>query len=196
MLPAALLPHLLIPPMMGRIASPLIPPKPGRITWPRSGRTPGTPMTSSPPMLWSTRCWSNASALLWSPPPRIRSPSPSLSRSWTYNEPLLAAILVSTAKSCSALADLRRINLDGLRWCVFDAKGQDRDRKLRIFSGNEHPFHDRPLEPFVMPPRQVQEMRPRARRALLRAQKKEQDRAAASTKDDENAKNAKSEITA
>nr|XP_025881405.1 uncharacterized protein LOC4338198 isoform X3 [Oryza sativa Japonica Group] len=121
MLPAALLPHLLIPPMMGRIASPLIPPKPGRITWPRSGRTPGTPMTSSPPMLWSTRCWSNASALLWSPPPRIRSPSPSLSRSWTYNEPLLAAILVSTAKSCS---DLRRINLDGLRWCVFDAKGQ------------------------------------------------------------------------
>ncbi|KAF2929814.1 hypothetical protein DAI22_05g085100 [Oryza sativa Japonica Group] len=101
MLPAALLPHLLIPPMMGRIASPLIPPKPGRITWPRSGRTPGTPMTSSPPMLWSTRCWSNASALLWSPPPRIRSPSPSLSRSWTYNEPLLAAILVSTAKSCS-----------------------------------------------------------------------------------------------
>uniref|UniRef100_A0A0E0HHD6 Uncharacterized protein n=1 Tax=Oryza nivara TaxID=4536 RepID=A0A0E0HHD6_ORYNI len=72
----------------------------------------------------------------------------------------------------------------------------DRDRKLRIFSGNEHSFHDRPLEPFVMPPRQVQEMRPRARRALLRAQKKEQDRAAASTKDDENAKNAKSEITA
>nr|AAV24820.1 unknown protein [Oryza sativa Japonica Group]BAG89942.1 unnamed protein product [Oryza sativa Japonica Group] len=114
MLPAALLPHLLIPPMMGRIASPLIPPKPGRITWPRSGRTPGTPMTSSPPMLWSTRCWSNASALLWSPPPRIRSPSPSLSRSWTYNEPLLAAILVSTAKSCSGkklLLQFKSINL-------------------------------------------------------------------------------------
>uniref|UniRef100_A0A0D3G4Y2 50S ribosomal protein L13 n=1 Tax=Oryza barthii TaxID=65489 RepID=A0A0D3G4Y2_9ORYZ len=189
-----------------------------------------------------------------------------------------------------ALAGLRRINLDGLRWRVFDAKGQvlgrlasqiavvlqgkdkptyaphvengdmcvvlnakdisvtgrkmtdkiyywhtgyighlkerrlkdqmekdptevirkavmrmlprnrlrdDRDRKLRIFSGNEHPFHDRPLEPFMMPRRQVREMRPRARRALLRAQKKEQDRAAAaSTKDEENAKNAKSEITA
>jgi hypothetical protein len=26
-----------------------------------------------------------------------------------------------------ALAGLRRINLDGLRWCVFDAKGQVRD---------------------------------------------------------------------
>jgi hypothetical protein len=51
---------------------------------------------------------------------------------------------------------------------------QDRDRKLRIFSGNEHPFHDRPLEPFVMPPRQVRQMRPRARRALIRARKKEQ----------------------
>uniref|UniRef100_A0A0E0N687 Uncharacterized protein n=1 Tax=Oryza rufipogon TaxID=4529 RepID=A0A0E0N687_ORYRU len=74
---------------------------------------------------------------------------------------------------------------------------KDRDRKLRIFSGNEHPFHDRPLEPFVMPPRQVREMRPRARRVLIRAQKKEQDRAAAaSTKDEENVKNAKSEITA
>ncbi|KAF5755216.1 putative ribosomal protein L13 [Helianthus annuus] len=31
----------------------------------------------------------------------------------------------------------------------------DRDRKLRIFSGGEHPFGDKPLEPFVMPPRQV-----------------------------------------
>ncbi|KAJ3687263.1 hypothetical protein LUZ61_016427 [Rhynchospora tenuis] len=164
-----------------------------------------------------------------------------------------------------ALAGLRRINLDGLRWRVFDAKGQvlgrlsshiatvlqgkdkptyapnredgdmcivlnakdisvtgrkmthkfyrwhtgyvgnlkerslkdqmekdptevirkavlrmlprnklrdDRDRKLRIFSGSEHPFNDRPLEPFVMPPRNVREMRPRARRALVRAQKK------------------------
>lgn len=49
----------------------------------------------------------------------------------------------------------------------------------------------------MMPLRQVREMRPQARRALLRAQKKEQDRAAAaSTKDEENAKNAKSEITA
>lgn len=49
---------------------------------------------------------------------------------------------------------------------------QDRDRKLRIFTGSEHPFGDRPLEPYVMPPRQVREMRPRARRALIRAQKK------------------------
>ncbi|KAJ8638965.1 hypothetical protein MRB53_015659 [Persea americana] len=136
-----------------------------------------------------------------------------------------------------ALAGLRRINLEGLRWRVFDAKGQilgrlasqistviqgrkltdkfyrwhtgyighlkerslkdqmakdptevirkavlrmlprnklrdDRDRKLRIFTGSEHPFGDRPLEPYVMPPRQVREMRPRARRALIRAQKK------------------------
>ncbi|KAK3183763.1 hypothetical protein Dsin_031049 [Dipteronia sinensis] len=50
----------------------------------------------------------------------------------------------------------------------------DRDRKLRIFVGNEHPFGDRPLEPYVMPPRTVREMRPRARRALIRAQKKEE----------------------
>ncbi|KAI3409011.1 uncharacterized protein J3R85_019889 [Psidium guajava] len=48
----------------------------------------------------------------------------------------------------------------------------DRDRKLRIFAGGEHPFADRPLEPYVMPPRQVREMRPRARRAMIRAQKK------------------------
>ncbi|XP_044501438.1 50S ribosomal protein L13 [Mangifera indica] len=48
----------------------------------------------------------------------------------------------------------------------------DRDRKLRIFPGSEHPFGDRPLEPFVMPPRKVREMRPRARRAMIRAQKK------------------------
>ncbi|KAK6912991.1 Ribosomal protein L13, partial [Dillenia turbinata] len=48
----------------------------------------------------------------------------------------------------------------------------DRDRKLRIFPSSEHPFGDRPLEPFVMPPRKVREMRPRARRALIRAQKK------------------------
>jgi len=49
---------------------------------------------------------------------------------------------------------------------------QDRDRKLRIFPGSEHPFGDRPLEPYVMPPRSVREMRPRARRAMVRAQKK------------------------
>ncbi|ONK72431.1 uncharacterized protein A4U43_C04F19360 [Asparagus officinalis] len=50
----------------------------------------------------------------------------------------------------------------------------DRDRKLRIFTGSEHPFGDRPLEPYMMPPRQVREMRPRARRAMIRAQKKEE----------------------
>lgn len=50
----------------------------------------------------------------------------------------------------------------------------DRDRKLRIFAGSEHPFGDRPLEPFIMPPRKVREMRPRARRAMIRAQKKEE----------------------
>ncbi|KAK9288990.1 hypothetical protein L1049_017461 [Liquidambar formosana] len=48
----------------------------------------------------------------------------------------------------------------------------DRDRKLRIFAGSEHPFGDRPLEPYVMPPRTVREMRPRARRAMIRAEKK------------------------
>ena len=49
---------------------------------------------------------------------------------------------------------------------------QDRDRKLRIFAGGEHPFGDRPVETYVMPPRQVREMRPRARRAMIRAQLK------------------------
>jgi large subunit ribosomal protein L13 len=49
---------------------------------------------------------------------------------------------------------------------------QDRDRKLRIFADGEHPFGDKPLEPYVMPPRTVREMRPRARRAMIRAQKK------------------------
>lgn len=48
----------------------------------------------------------------------------------------------------------------------------DRDRKLRIFADDEHPFGDRPLEPYMMPPRQVREMRPRARRAMIRAQKR------------------------
>lgn len=49
---------------------------------------------------------------------------------------------------------------------------QDRDRKLRIFPDSEHPFGDRPVEAYVMPPRTVREMRPRARRAMIRAQKK------------------------
>ncbi|KAK1318774.1 hypothetical protein QJS10_CPB04g01788 [Acorus calamus] len=62
---------------------------------------------------------------------------------------------------------LRRVNLEGLRWGVFDAKGQDRDRKLRIFTGSEHPFSEFLLEPYVMPPRKVREMRPRVRRALI-----------------------------
>lgn len=48
----------------------------------------------------------------------------------------------------------------------------DRDRKLRIFAGAEHPFGGRPVEPYIMPPRQVREMRPRARRAMIRAQKR------------------------
>lgn len=48
----------------------------------------------------------------------------------------------------------------------------DRDRKLRIFAGGEHPFSDRPLEPYVMPPQQVRELRPRVRRAMVRAEKK------------------------
>lgn len=48
----------------------------------------------------------------------------------------------------------------------------DRDRKLRIFAGSEHPFGDRPLEPYMMPPRRVREMRPRVRRAMIRDQKK------------------------
>ena len=55
---------------------------------------------------------------------------------------------------------------------IFRTHLQDRDRKLRIFVGGEHPFGDKPLEPYVMPPRQVREMRPRARRAMVRAQKK------------------------
>ncbi|KAI3919549.1 hypothetical protein MKX01_018372 [Papaver californicum] len=48
----------------------------------------------------------------------------------------------------------------------------DRDLKLRIFAGSEHPFGDRPIEHFEMPPRQVRELRPRTRRAMVRAQKK------------------------
>ena len=47
---------------------------------------------------------------------------------------------------------------------------QDRDRKLRIFAAGEHPFGDKPLEPYLMPPRKVREMRPRIRRSLVRAQ--------------------------
>ncbi|WOL05220.1 hypothetical protein Cni_G13947 [Canna indica] len=60
----------------------------------------------------------------------------------------------------------------------------DRDRKLRIFAGNEHPFGDRPLEPYMMPPRNVREIRPRARRALIRAQKKAEQGPSTPTKKD------------
>lgn len=52
---------------------------------------------------------------------------------------------------------------------------QDRDRKLRIFTGGVHPFANRSLEPFEMPHRSVREMRPRVKRAMIRAQiKREQ----------------------
>lgn len=50
----------------------------------------------------------------------------------------------------------------------------ERDRKLRIFAGGEHPFGDRPVENYEMPDRKVREMRPRARRAIIRAELKEQ----------------------
>lgn len=43
---------------------------------------------------------------------------------------------------------------------------------MRIFADSEHPFGDKPIEPYEMPTRQVREMRPRARRAMIRAQKK------------------------
>jgi large subunit ribosomal protein L13 len=55
---------------------------------------------------------------------------------------------------------------------------QDRARKLRIFVDDKHPFADKPLQPYVMPPRNVRELRPRARRALERAQKKAANREA------------------
>lgn len=54
----------------------------------------------------------------------------------------------------------------------------DRDRKLRIFTGSEHPFGERALETYMMPPRKVREMRPRAMRALIRAQKKKAQKSA------------------
>ncbi|KAL2610541.1 hypothetical protein R1flu_029114 [Riccia fluitans] len=48
----------------------------------------------------------------------------------------------------------------------------DRARKLRIFPDEAHTFGDKPLETYVMPPRKVRELRPRERRAALRAQGK------------------------
>lgn len=59
---------------------------------------------------------------------------------------------------------------------------QDRDRKLRIFAESEHPFVDLLLESYIMPPRNAREMRPRARRALIRAQKKAEQTSTESTK--------------
>ncbi|CAK9154777.1 unnamed protein product [Ilex paraguariensis] len=57
-------------------------------------------------------------------------------------------------------------------WNSATKRALDRDQKLRIFAGNEHPFGDRPLELAMMPPRQVREMRPRIMRGMIRAQKK------------------------
>jgi large subunit ribosomal protein L13 len=67
---------------------------------------------------------------------------------------------------------------------------QERARKLMIFSGSEHPFHDRLLVSFIMPPRQVREMRLQARRALIRAQKKLKQANRGAAKDEFDAKGA------
>ena len=67
---------------------------------------------------------------------------------------------------------------------------------MRIFAGSEHPFGDRPLEPYVMPPRTVREMRPRARRALIRAQKKAEEQEQGGNQRKGRKKEAKTEVTA
>ncbi|XP_039027234.1 uncharacterized protein LOC120160992 [Hibiscus syriacus] len=72
----------------------------------------------------------------------------------------------------------------------------DRDRKLRIFADSEHPFGDRPVEPYVMPPRKVREMRPRARRALIRAQKKAEEQEQGGSQRKGRKKEAKTEVAA
>ncbi|XP_024031319.1 uncharacterized protein LOC21400629 [Morus notabilis] len=72
----------------------------------------------------------------------------------------------------------------------------DRDRKLRIFTGSEHPFGDRPLEPYVMPPRTVREMRPRARRAMIRAQKKAEQQQQKDSDTSKGSKKNKAEVSA
>lgn len=72
----------------------------------------------------------------------------------------------------------------------------DRERKLRIFAGSEHPFGDRPLEPFVMPPRKVREMRPRARRALIRAEKKAEQQQQKASDTSKGSKKNKAEVNA
>ncbi|GMH16538.1 hypothetical protein Nepgr_018379 [Nepenthes gracilis] len=73
----------------------------------------------------------------------------------------------------------------------------DRDRKLRIFADGEHPFGDRPLEPYIMPPRKVREMRPRARRAMIRAQKRaeQQDQGAVATRKNRRKEDDKVEVS-
>ncbi|KAK7382564.1 hypothetical protein VNO80_01467 [Phaseolus coccineus] len=53
-----------------------------------------------------------------------------------------------------------------------DFSGLDYCLEASNFPGSEHLFGDWPLEPYVMPPRSVREMRARARRAMVRAQKK------------------------
>ncbi|KAL5793362.1 hypothetical protein ACOSP7_001956 [Xanthoceras sorbifolium] len=72
----------------------------------------------------------------------------------------------------------------------------DRDRKLRIFAGNEHPFGDRPLEPYEMPPRTVRELRPRARRALIRAEKKAEQQQLSTNMKKGKKREVKTEVTA
>ncbi|KAL0461764.1 UNVERIFIED_CONTAM: Transcription termination factor MT, chloroplastic [Sesamum latifolium] len=74
----------------------------------------------------------------------------------------------------------------------------DRDRKLRIFADSEHPFGDRPLEPYAMPARQVREMRPRARRAMIRAQKKaeQQEQGTTNTRKGKKREEAEAELSA
>nr|KJB59502.1 hypothetical protein B456_009G259400 [Gossypium raimondii] len=72
----------------------------------------------------------------------------------------------------------------------------DRDRKLRIFADSEHPFGDRPLEPYMMPPRKVREMRPRVRRALIRAQKKAEEQEQGGSQRKGRKREAKTEVAA
>lgn len=43
---------------------------------------------------------------------------------------------------------------------------QDRMRKLRLFPDETHNLEGFPMEEYVMPPRNVREMRPRQKRAL------------------------------
>ena len=49
---------------------------------------------------------------------------------------------------------------------------------MRISMDDKHPFADKALQPYIMPPRNVRELRPRAKRALECAQKKAANREA------------------